>query len=92
MIQRAEPEVQVTEEECAVLRSAERDGYVAAKLFDHGDFSEEGFLFFGKLEVMCLKGLLRFVDRSGENERAPGDVRMVFAPVEAATARGAMHA
>ncbi len=73
-------EIQVTEEEQAVLRSARRDGYVSARLFDHGDFCEEGFLFFGRLEVMCLKGLLRFVDRMGECERAPGDVRMVFAP------------
>ena len=74
------PAIQVTEEEQAVLRSARRDGYVTARLFHQGDFSEEGFLFFGRLEVMCLKGLLRFVDRLGESERAPGDVRMVFAP------------
>ena len=73
-------EIQVSEEERAVLRSARRDGFVSAKLFSQGDFSEEGFLFFGRLEVMCLKGLLRFLDRLGESERAPGDVRMVFAP------------
>ena len=72
--------VQITDEEDAVLRCAERDGYVSAALYRHGDFSEEGFLFFGRLEVMCLKGLLRFVTRLGENERAPGDVQMVFAP------------
>ena len=72
--------IQITDEERAVLRSAERDGYVSADLFREGDFSEEGFLLFGRLEIMCLKGLLRFVTRMGENERAPGDVRMVFAP------------
>jgi hypothetical protein len=72
--------VQISEEEQAVLVRAERDGYVSADLFRHGDFSEEGFLLFGRLEVMCLKGLLRFVARMGENERSPGDVRMVFAP------------
>jgi hypothetical protein len=27
---------------------------------------------------------LRFVDREGESERRPGDVRMVFAPTEQA--------
>ncbi len=74
-------QIQISDEEQAVLHSAERDGFVSAKLFHQGDFCEEGFLFFGRLEVMCLKGLLRFVDRSGECERAPGDVRMVFAPV-----------
>ncbi len=73
-------QIQVSDEERAVLRSARRDGYVSAKLFHQGDFCEEGFLFFGRLEIMCLKGLLRFVDRLGECERAPGDVRMVFAP------------
>ncbi len=73
-------QIQISDEERAVLRSARRDGYVSAELFHHGDFCEEGFLFFGRLEVMCLKGLLRFVDRLGECERAPGDVRMVFAP------------
>ncbi len=64
-------------------RCSVRPGVTAmssAKLFHQGDFCEEGFLFFGRLEVMCLKGLLRFVDRLGECERAPGDVRMVFAP------------
>ena len=76
--------IQVTDEERAVLRSAERDGYVSAELYSHGDFSEEGFLLFGRLEVMCLKGLLRFVARLGENERSPGDVRMVFAPAACA--------
>ena len=72
--------IQISDEERTVLRCAERDGYVSADLYREGDFSEEGFLFFGRLEVMCLKGLLRFVARLGENERAPGDVRMVFAP------------
>ncbi len=73
-------EIQVSDEESAVLRSARQDGFVSAELFHQGDFCEEGFLLFGRLEVMCLKGLLRFVDRLGECERAPGDVRMVFAP------------
>ena len=73
--------IQVSDEERAVMRSARRDGFVSAELFHRGEFSEEGFLFFGRLEVMCLKGLLRFVDRRGDCERAPGDVRMVFAPV-----------
>ena len=71
---------QITDEECDVLTRARREGYVSAELFSQGDFSEEGFLLFGRLEGLCLKGLLRFVARLGENERAPGDVRMVFAP------------
>ena len=74
---------EVTEEERAVLRSAHRDGYVRAGLFSHGDFNEEGFLLFGRLEAMCRKGLLRFVERFGENDRKPGDVWMVFAPAAA---------
>jgi hypothetical protein len=84
---RSRNEVQITDEERAVLRSAARDGYVCARLFKHGDFDEEGFLFFGKLEAMCRKGLLRFVDRRGEAERSPGDLRLIFAPAEGATAR-----
>ena len=71
----------LSEDERCVLGRAERDGYVSAKLYDQGDFSEEGFLLFGRLEGLCLKGLLRFVERRGESERSPGDVRMVFAPV-----------
>jgi hypothetical protein len=74
--------IRITDEERAVLGAAWRDGYVEAELFSHGDFNEDGFVLFGKLEVMCLKGLLRFVDRVGEAERRPGDVRMVFAPTE----------
>ncbi len=65
-----------------MLCSARRDGAVSAKLYNDGDFSEEGFLFFGKLEAMCRKGLLRFVDRVGECERAPGDLQMVFAAAD----------
>jgi hypothetical protein len=76
--------IRINDEERAVLRAARRDGYVAAELYSRGDFNEDGFLFFGKLEVMCLKGLLRFVDRIGESERRPGDVRMVFAPTDGA--------
>jgi hypothetical protein len=76
----ATPPVQITEEEHDVLRHAEMEGFVSADLYRQGDFNEEGFLLFGRLEVMCLKGLLRFVARLGDNERAPGDVRMVFAP------------
>ena len=72
--------MELSDEERFVLSSAQRDGYVSAKLFAEGDFSEEGFLLFGKLEMMCRKGLLRFVERHGENDRAPGDVKMVFAP------------
>ena len=71
---------QITEDERVTLTRARRDGYVAADLYHQGDFDEEGFLLFGRLEAMCLKGLLTFVTRMGENERAPGDVRMVFAP------------
>lgn len=76
--------IRISDEERDVLRNARRDGYVAAELYSRGDFNEDGFLFFGKLEVMCLKGLLRFVDREGEAERRPGDVRMVFAPADRA--------
>ena len=67
-----------------MLRSAERDGYGSADLYSRGDFSEEGFLLFGRLETMCLKGLLRFVARLGENERSPGGVRLVLAPAACA--------
>lgn len=84
MLARRFDDIQVTEEEQAVLRSAKRDGYVAAKLFCNGDFNEEGFLYFGRLEVLCLKGLLKFVRRTGESERSPGDVKMVFALAEGA--------
>ena len=70
----------LTDEERVVMSSAERDGYVSASLFAKGDFSEEGFLLFGRLESLSRRGLLRFVDRFGDNDRAPGDVRMVFAP------------
>lgn len=79
-------EVQLSGEERDLVQAARRDGFVDAKLYEHGDFSEEGFLLFGRLEVLCLKGVLRFVDRIGRNERAPGDVRMVFALADAASA------
>jgi hypothetical protein len=79
--------IQVTDEERAALRAVSPEGYVCAKLFDRGDFSEEGFLLFGRLEALCRKGLLRFVDRKGDSERAPGDVKMVFALADGAAER-----
>jgi hypothetical protein len=83
----------VTDEEQAVLSTASRDGFVSAELYTHGDFNEAGFVLFGRLEVMCLKGLLRFVDRVGESERAPGDVHMVFAlPDRGGSERGRLVA
>ena len=78
--------VRVSDEERALLRSARRDGAVYADLYTQGDFNEAGFTRFGRLEVMCLKGLLRFVERKGDAERMPGDVRMVFAPADAGQA------
>ena len=71
--------ITLSPEDCELICTARREGVVSAKLFDHGDFSEEGFLLFGRLEVLCLKGWMRFVDRIGKNDRTPGDVRMVFA-------------
>jgi hypothetical protein len=76
-------QILVSEDEQAVLRRAKRDGAVYADLYSNGDFDEAGFMLFGRLEVMCLKGLLRFVERCGDAERAPGQVRMVFALDEA---------
>jgi hypothetical protein len=78
--------VQLSEDERALVCAARRDGFVAAKLYDHGDFSEDGFMLFGRLELLCLKGVMRFVDRIGKNERAPGDVRMIFALAEGCAA------
>ena len=89
MAQSERSDIQVSAEEQAVLRRAVTEGFVSAPLYRKGDFDEEGFLLFGKLEVMCLKGLLRFVDRTGDSERAPGDVRMVFAPAASSVCRPA---
>ena len=76
----------LSDEEHALVRAARRDGFVAASLFERGDFNEEGFELFGRLEALCRKGVLRFVGRIGRNERTPGDERMVFALAEAVTA------
>ncbi len=68
-------------EEGAVLRSARRDGHIAARVFDRGDFSEDGFLLYGRLERMCDKGLLRFESWTGDAARGSGEVLAVFSPV-----------
>jgi len=68
-------------EDDAVLLAAVREGRVAARLFEHGDFSESGFLLYGQLERLCAQGLLRFESWSGDEIRGSGEVLAVFIPV-----------
>ena len=68
-------------EDDAVLLAALREGRVAARLFEHGDFSESGFLLYGQLERLCAQGLLRFESWSGDEIRGSGEVLAVFIPV-----------
>jgi hypothetical protein len=68
----------------AVLTAARRQGRVAARLFVRGDFSETGFLLYGRLERLRAEGLLRFDSWSGDALRGSGDVLAVFTPVSAA--------
>lgn len=71
---------ELTPEDGAVLSAAQREGRVAANLFEHGDFSETGFLLYGRLEQLCAKGLLRFESWTGDPALGSGDVRAVFTP------------
>ncbi len=68
-------------DDCAVLQAARRDGRVSAHLFEHGDFSETGFLLYGRLEDLTARGLLRFESWSGEPNKGAGEVRATFTPV-----------
>lgn len=70
----------LTPEDGAVLRAAEREGRVAARLYVRGDFSEDGFLFYGRLESLCARGLLRFESWSGDAAKGSGEVLAVFTP------------
>jgi hypothetical protein len=70
----------LTPEDGAVLRAAEREGRVAARLYVHGDFSEAGFLLYGRLESLCARGLLRFESWSGDAAKGSGEVLAVFTP------------
>ena len=65
---------------------AERDGSIAARVFERGDFSEEGFLLYGRLERLCSRGWLRFVSWSGDATLDTGEVAAVFAPMAARAA------
>ncbi len=71
----------LTPEDGAMLHEALRAGRVAARLFEHGDFSEAGFLRYGRLERLCARGLLRFESWSGDAIRGSGEVLAVFIPV-----------
>jgi hypothetical protein len=68
-------------EEGAVLRAAKRDGRIAARVYERGDFSEDGFLLYGSLERLCARGLLRFESWTGDAARGSGEVLAVFTPV-----------
>ena len=67
-------------EDGAVLTAARRAGVIAAHLYEHGDFSEAGFLLYGRLEQLCARGLLRFERWSGDPARGSGRVEAVFTP------------
>jgi hypothetical protein len=70
-----------TEDDCAVLRAAQRDGQVSAHLFERGDFSESGFLLYGRLEDLTARGLLRFESWSGDPNKGAEEVLATFKPV-----------
>ncbi len=70
----------LTPEDGAVLEAAKRDGRIAARVFEQGDFSEPGFLLYGRLERLCAKGLLRFVSWTGDATHDTGEVAAVFVP------------
>lgn len=74
------PQEMLTAEDGAVLTAALADGVIAARLFEHGDFSEAGFLLYGRLEALCTRGLLRFEHWSGDPARGSGKVEAVFTP------------
>jgi hypothetical protein len=73
-------------EDGAVLTAAQDHGRIEARVFERGDFSEEGFLLYGRLERLCARGLLRFVSWSGDPFHGDGDVEAVFAPARAIAA------
>jgi len=68
-------------EDGAVLMTARGAGVIAARVYEHGDFSEAGFLLYGRLEKLCARGLLRFERWSGDPARGSGRVEAVFTPV-----------
>ena len=74
----------LTPEDGAVLLAAERAGRIAAWLYQDGDFSEDGFLLYGRLERLCSRGLLRFESWSGDAASGSEEVRAVFLPVSRA--------
>jgi len=63
-----------------MLRRARREGRIAARVFDRGDFSEDGFLLYGRLEQLCAKGLLNFESWTGDAAKGSGEVLAVFTP------------
>ena len=71
-------------EDGAVLIAARHTGVIAAHIFERGDFSEAGFLLYGRLEALCARGLLRFERWSGDPARGSGEVEAVFTPVAGA--------
>ena len=74
----------LTPEDGAVLQAARQAGRVSAHLYEHGDFSEAGFILYGRLEDLCTRGLLRFERWSGDPAKGSGEVEAVFIPVNAA--------
>jgi len=78
---RRENRASLTPEDDAVLLAARRQGRIAARLFEQGDFSESGFLLYGRLERLCAEGLLQFESWSDDGIRGPGEVLAVFIPV-----------
>lgn len=78
------PPPDLTHEDGAVLDSARQTGRIEARVFDRGDFSEEGFLLYGRLEQLCARGLLRFVSWTGDATGAASEVAAVFVPTRPA--------
>lgn len=74
------PAADIAQDDAALLARARSAGHIAAQLFERGDFSEPGFLLYGRLERLCEQGLLRFQSWSGDLSQDPGEVRAEFVP------------
>lgn len=75
---------ELSQEDGVVLQAARLVGRIEARVFERGDFSEEGFLLYGRLERLCARGLLRFVSWTGDATGGASEVAAVFIPARAA--------
>jgi hypothetical protein len=70
--------LRLSPEHLAALALFQDRRVVGARLCRGGRFDQDGFVLYGRLEVLANCGLVELITREGRRDEAPGDVTLYY--------------